>query len=75
MDKQEANELVGRMNEDCDIQLAIESGQFKTLDDVLDAVKSRAAAIEKKLFDAGMLERPRWTIDYSTGEGVPVKLN
>jgi len=75
MDARDAAELYGRMIEDCDIQMAIESGQFKSLDDVLVAVKGRAEHINKELMDAGVLQPARHTIDYSSGEAVAVKLN
>lgn len=54
MDKDEANQLYGRMMEACDIELAIESGQFKTLDDVFQAVTVRAKHIEAELREAGV---------------------
>ena len=43
------SEMTGRMYECVDIQRAIESGQFKTLDDVLTAVTTRSEAINKEL--------------------------
>lgn len=49
IDNDDANQLYGRMMECCDIELAIESGQFKTIDDVLEAVKSSAQNIQKEL--------------------------
>ena len=39
----------GRMYECIDIQLAIEKGQFKTLNDVLTAVTKRAEKIDNDL--------------------------
>ncbi|WP_454912940.1 hypothetical protein [Variovorax gossypii] len=49
----EAHELYGRMLESIDIERAIESGQFKTLDDVLVNVRASAAAIDADLRRAG----------------------
>lgn len=54
LDKQEADWMYGRMMEDCDIALAIESGQFTSLDDVLKAVNASASAIQAKLEAEGM---------------------
>jgi hypothetical protein len=53
----EAAEAAGRMYEDCDIQMAIESGQFKSLDDVLVAVKARSGSIDQELKAAGRITR------------------
>lgn len=50
----EQDEFVGRMYECCDIEMAITSGQFKKMDDVLHAVRASSAAIEKKLKEAGV---------------------
>lgn len=52
--KQETDWLYGRMLEDCDIALAIESGQFTSLEDVLKAVNASASAIQAKLEASGM---------------------
>ena len=52
--QEDANELFGRMYESIDIQIAIKSGQFKTLEDVLSAVKARSSAIQKELELAGV---------------------
>lgn len=57
MDKEEADQLNGRMMEDCDIQMAIESGQFKTLDDVLLFTAARAESIQAELRKHGYLGR------------------
>jgi len=51
--QEDANELFGRMYESIDIQIAIESGQLKTLEDVLSAVKARSNAIQRELELAG----------------------
>ena len=75
IDEMEARELYGRMIEDTDIELAIESGQFKSLEDVRLAVKGRAASINAALFECGFLKLPQHTIDYSSGEAVAVSLN
>jgi len=48
-DIDDANQLYGRMMECCDIERAIETGQFKTLADVLEAVKARAKNLNKEL--------------------------
>lgn len=40
----------GRMYECIDIQRAIESGQLKTLDEVLEAVQRRAESIDAELY-------------------------
>jgi hypothetical protein len=55
MTDEEAAELAGGMYENCDIQMAIESGQFESLDDVLTAVKARSSSIERHLKAAGRL--------------------
>jgi len=68
-------ELYGRMIEDTDIELAIESGQFKSLEDVRLAVKGRAQSINKALRECGFLKLPQHTIDYSSGEAEAVSLN
>lgn len=49
IDNDDANQRYGRMMECCDIQMAIESGQFKTVDDVLEAVKATAKNLQKEL--------------------------
>lgn len=49
-------ELAGRMYECCDIEKAIQSGQFKTLDDVLEHVTERSSSINSVLF--GNAEKP-----------------
>lgn len=70
-----AHELYGRLMECCDISLAIESGQFKSLDDVLAAVTARASSINQQLIDEGEINQGRHTSDNSTGEAMPAKLN
>ncbi len=45
----ERSELYGRMYECLDIQSAIESGQFKSIQDVLSAVIKRSRSIDLKL--------------------------
>jgi hypothetical protein len=49
IDNDDANQLYGRMMECCDIELAIESGQFKTIEDVLQAVKASSQNIQQSL--------------------------
>lgn len=56
-DPEEAAQFYGRMLESVDIERAIESGQFKTLDDVLVNVRARAAAIDANLRRAGFYTR------------------
>ena len=46
---EERSELYGRMYECSDIQSAIESGQCKTIQDVLSAVIKRSRSIDLKL--------------------------
>lgn len=75
IDEMEASELYGRMIEDADIELAIESGQFKSLEDIRLAVKGRAEIINKTLLECGFLKLPQHTIDYTSGEAVAVKLH
>lgn len=55
----EIEELAGRMYECADIQMAIESGQFTTIEQVLEAVKARAEAINARLRDAGAFDGVR----------------
>ncbi|MFK8773368.1 hypothetical protein [Aeromonas caviae] len=45
---------VGRMMECCDIELAIESGQFSSIESVLTAVKARASSIQGELESSGV---------------------
>lgn len=45
---------VGRMMECCDIELAIESGQFSSVGSVLTAVKARASSIQGELENSGV---------------------
>jgi len=52
-------ELAGRMFECVDIQMAIESGQFTTIGEVLEAVKARSAVIDKILREAGAFDGVR----------------
>lgn len=56
LDKDDANQMYGRMMECCDIERAIESGEFKSLNDVLEAIKSRGAWVNKTLRDAGFFK-------------------
>ncbi len=56
LSESEISELAERMYECVEIQCAIESGQFKTLEDVLEAVKARSAAIKNRLRDAGAFD-------------------
>lgn len=49
IDNDDANQLYGRMMECCDIEMAIESGQFKTINDVLEAVKATATNLQNEL--------------------------
>lgn len=46
--------LIGRMYECCDIQLAIESGQISSLDEVLEGCRLRAQAINAQLLANGV---------------------
>ena len=57
--KEEADQLYGRMMEECEIQQAIESGQFESLSDVLDAVKSRSESFQKALSEFGFFDGVR----------------
>lgn len=75
IDALEARELYGRMIEDIDIELAIESGQFKSLEELRLAVKERSESINKVLIESGFLNAPKHTIDYSSGEAVAVRLH
>ncbi len=75
MNQDEANQLYGRMMEACDIELAIESGQFQTLGDVLAALKARSSHIEGQLQAAGLFPAPRYAIlRDETGEPIVVPL-
>jgi hypothetical protein len=51
---EEADEWYGRMVECCQIALAIETGQFKTLEEVLLALKARSAFINGEFKSAGL---------------------
>ncbi len=76
MDKNDASELYGRMMESCDIELAIESGQFKTVEDILSAVRARSLHINGQLLKVGAIDRNRrWTMKWVDGEATPVRLN
>lgn len=55
----EIAEMVGRMYECLDIQQAIDSGQFKSLEEVLEAVKARSAGIGATLREAGAFKGVR----------------
>lgn len=59
LSKEQMIELCSAMSQDCELQLAIESGQIKTLDDVFQAVALRSDAIEQQLADAGIVVQPR----------------
>lgn len=53
------DEMYGRMMEANDIAAAIQSGQLKTLDDVLAATRKRSEAISRALVEGGMIgDRP-----------------
>lgn len=58
-DPEEKVQFYGRMLESVDIERAIESGQFKTLDDVLTNVRARSAAINAGLIQAGFFGERR----------------
>lgn len=58
-DIDDANQLYGRMMECCDIERAIESGQFKTLSDVLEAVKASAKNLETELGECNFFKGNR----------------
>jgi F0F1-type ATP synthase delta subunit len=53
-DKQVLDWLYGRMMEACDIAHAIESGQFKTLAEVLQACEQSAEACSAQMKAAGV---------------------
>lgn len=53
-DRQELDWLYGRMMEACDIERAIESGQFTTLEEVLRAVQQSAEVYSARMKAAGM---------------------
>lgn len=75
MNQDEADQLYGRMMEACDIESAIESGQFQTLGDVLAALKARSAHINGRLQAAGLLPAPQYGIlRDETGEPIVVPL-
>lgn len=59
LSKNEIGELAERMYECVEIQCAIESGQFKSLEDVLEAVKARSVAIGNRLREAGAFDEVR----------------
>ncbi|EGQ8014466.1 hypothetical protein HFM15_002759 [Vibrio cholerae] len=48
-DQDEFSELTGRMYESIDLQLAIESGQFKTVDEIAIVLRQRSYAIQKRI--------------------------
>lgn len=60
----DVNQLYGRMIACCDIERAIESGQFKTLREVLDAVKASAEHLNSELLRHGFFEG---------GQSVPIE--
>jgi hypothetical protein len=55
-DNEDAHQYYGRMMECCDIERAIETGQFKTLQDVLAAVKLSANHLQTELKTFGFFE-------------------
>ncbi|MFZ6713019.1 hypothetical protein [Undibacterium sp. TC9W] len=59
LSKEQMIELCSAMYQGCELQLAIESGQIKTLDDVYQAVALRSDAIEEQLEAAGLSVKPR----------------
>ena len=59
IDTDDANQRYGRMMECCDIEMAIESGQFKTLNDVLEAVKATAKNLRKELGECDFFKGSR----------------
>ena len=78
IDPVDAMHLYGRMMECADIELAIESGQFSELNEVLVAMKSSSQNISKTLVDAGFIESQstrRWTMQWIDGVATPIRLN
>ncbi|WP_408601363.1 hypothetical protein [Pseudomonas sp. PLMAX] len=53
--KDDVDEMYGRMMESCDIAAAIQSGQLKSLDDVLSAVKKRSESISQAFSEGGLI--------------------
>lgn len=68
-DGNDKHEFAGRMYEALDIQLAIESGQLKTLDDVLQAVKDSAASISQ------LLKAETWVVSDTCCVDIPASIN
>lgn len=65
LSKEEVQELNNALTGDNELQLAIDSGQVKTLDDVLQAVSMRSEAIENQLAAAGVITQQsnhRWRL-------------
>ena len=58
-EKEEANQLYGRMMECCDIERAIEMGEFKTIQDVLEAVKSCSNHLQVEIRASGLFKSNR----------------
>jgi hypothetical protein len=56
MDDFENNQLLGRMMECSDIEMAIKSGQLSKLEDVLESVQKRASAINETLNKKGVFK-------------------
>jgi hypothetical protein len=51
------SEIAGRMYEACDLQMAIEGGHLKTIDDVLAWAKEAASGLQ------ALMELPVWVIN------------
>ena len=51
------SEIAGRMYEACDLQIAIEGGHLKTIDDVLAWAKETASGLQ------ALMELPVWVIN------------
>ncbi|MCH8622927.1 hypothetical protein [Undibacterium sp. TS12] len=65
LSKEEVQELNNALTGDNGLQLAIDSGHVKTLDDVLQAVSMRSEAIENQLAAAGVITQQsnrRWRL-------------
>lgn len=53
--RDQVDEMYGRMREACDLEMAIESGELRSLDDVLRAVRARSLAISEALSTEGFI--------------------
>lgn len=53
--KDDVDEMYGRMMECSDIAAAIQSGQLKSLDDVLNALKKRSESISQAFSEGGLI--------------------